>query len=101
MARTTRSPTDAEIITALRETYALSEAHIGEKGSCVQITREGTRMTIHWFGGLVQDLCEIDGELAMLDRSHYNTCRRRFAKTLGVVIEDRYNGWDLFLREDY
>ena len=99
MARTTRSPTDAQIKAAMRDAFALNKEDMDN--SAVSIRREGTRMTVDWFGGLVRDFCEVDGDLALAAPSVYWANRRKFADILGVVVEDRYNGYDLFLREDY
>lgn len=97
--RRTPQPTDAQIRTALTDAFVMSDKDL--QGSCVKITREGTRMTIHWFGGFVHDMCDIDGDMNYQFSSSYWEMRREFATTLGVAIEDRYAGWDLYLREDY
>ena len=99
MVRTTPTPNDEEIYTAMREAFQLTERDMDASGVC--ITRKGTRIVVRWFGGLMRDFCEVDGDLAFMSPSHYWANRRKFANALGVVIEDAYHGYDLFMREDY
>ena len=83
----------------MRDAFHLTERDLEQ--SCLRITREGTRTSVVWFGGLVRDFCEVDGDLALAAPSVYWKNRREFADALGMVVEDRFNGYDLFLREDY
>jgi len=99
MTRTTIPPTNLQIKAAMREAFHLTEEDLD--ASCTVIVREGTRTTVHWFGGLVRDFCEVDGDLALAAPSVYWENRRKFANILGMVVEDRFHGYDLFLREDY
>ena len=83
----------------MQEAFQLNEQDMEASGVC--ITRKGTRIVVRWFGGLMRAFCEVDGDLALKFPWVYWETRRKFADTLGVVIEDAYHGYDLFMREDY